>query len=807
MKKHFLLFASIILGLAISAGPAAGQAIVDSKLAQAMNSPGPYEVIVTFKEIGSVQRLSELGVPYLPLSVLPMAGAILTAGQIEQVRSWESVESIYLNDRLEYFNHDAGALTGAHYVQAVLGFTGRDKTIVVLDSGIDAAHPDLPLGPKVVQNVKILGDLGLTGTNAFVEGVINTDNTSGHGTHVAGTVAGTGAASAGDERDPYYYRGVAPSASLVGLGAGETLLILHALIGFDYAIANRDRYSIDVITNSWGNTSSRFDPNNPINRASYEAYRRGIVVTFAAGNEGPDNNTMSSYSISPWVIGVAAGTKSRALADFSSRGEAGVLYEHPDITAPGVSITSTRAPGTPVGALGPVVNPLHPEYTLYYHTISGTSMATPFVAGTVALLLEANPELSPDQIEEIITGTADPMAGYAQHEVGAGYINVRRAVELAMSTVGNRTQFLAGDVRWSSLATWSRAEESDPNLAFNGIWESVTDGDASGGQYLIGQPAGKGKKKQTQIPYMKAVFHGTTVKIHHPRRPSGGFADVLVDGISRGTMNFNAGQESWGHRFTVGDLENGEHTLEVRGISGEVYLDYLELDGKFFPANTRFVQETATFTGTLGPSVEGIPETRLIPFEIGPETIQLHANLSWTGGVDVDLYLLDPSGNTVASSASLDNPEEFVYAVSSPGEYTYRIVGYATVLADYTLVSTQTRAIVSSPSSASRTTGEEVRTPSSTPPVFALHQNYPNPFNPETTISYSIPFDGQVALRVYNILGKELATVVSEWKRAGAHAARFRATDVASGVYFLRLDVTSGAGETISTVNRMSIVR
>lgn len=796
--SRFML--AVLIG-AVTLIPALGGGQLDPVLQSKMTGePGPFQVIVTFKSLSDVHSLGQLGVSYLALSALPMTGAILTKEQITMVLEWDNVESIYYNDRLSYFNNDAGRITGAHEVQSIYGLKGKGRTVLVLDSGVDATHPDLQFRQKTIENVKIVGDLGLTGTTAFIEGVINTDNTNGHGTHVAGTVGGTGAVSANDERDPYYYRGVAPEVSIVGVGAGEALFILHALIGFDYAIATRDRFGTDVITNSWGNSTSAFDPNNPISKASYEAYRRGIVVTFAAGNGGPGDNTMSTYAINPWVIGVAAGTKTKDLADFSSRGEAGVQFEYPDITAPGVSITSTRAIGTPVGALGPVVNLSHPEYTTYYHTISGTSMATPFVAGTVALLLEANPNLSPDQIEEILTSTADPMPGYALHQVGAGYINVRRAVEKALVTPGTRQQFLSGDTKWSSQGLWKIAEQSDPKLGYLGSWKTVNDANASGGSYASASVRGKGKNAQK--PMMQATFFGTSIKLAYPTDNKGGTAEVVIDGVPRGTISFYSDQKSYNRITAYGGLGNTNHTLQLRGTTGTIYVDRLLIDGTLFPSNTSFVEETQTYTGTMGPSVEGIPETRVIPFEVSENTIQINAELGWSGGVDLDLYLLDPDGNQVASSASLDNPEAFSYWVTKPGTYTYKLVGYLTVTAQYTLTSTLTKAVTTIAGARIETPPRTSDAESSLPNGFALSQNYPNPFNPTTTISFTLPAEQHIRLTVYNVLGMEVARLVDGRLKAGSHTVLFAGEHLPSGIYFYRLD-----GYGFSQSKRMTLLK
>ena len=330
--------------------------------------------------------------------------------------------SVYYNRTLQYFLDESTEVIGATAVWNTFGLTGAGVTVAVLDSGIDATHPDLVAGSKVVQNVKLVPDpFAVTGPLA-IEGLPTTDTSSGHGTHCASTVAGTGEAATGR------YRGVAPGARLVGVGAGEAIVILSALEGFDWILQNRARYNIRVVSNSWG-TSGAFDASDPISVASKLAHDAGITVVFAAGNEGPDNDTLNPYSVAPWVIGVAAGNKDGlTLADFSSRGVPGDPLYQPTITAPGVGIVAARAV---TGAITPLGAPddaaLGADAVRYTH-MSGTSMATPHVAGVVALLLQANPALSPDQIRSTLQSTATGMPGYAAHEAGAGYVNAYAAV-------------------------------------------------------------------------------------------------------------------------------------------------------------------------------------------------------------------------------------------------------------------------------------------------------------------------------------------------------------------------------------------
>lgn len=435
-----LLLLTLSLGLASSAQaqgifpPVGGSSTVqiESALSQALAVAQPTDrlrIVAVFNgPLGLLQRQSLLSVVTRGqlLQRLPMALLEVTPAQAMLVRTLPGLRSLYLDKELSYAMHESVRVIGADRVWSDLGYDGAGVTVAVVDSGIDGTHQDLSGAGKVRANVKIVGQSDLLPNFYLPVPLPNSDTTSGHGTHVAGTVAGTGAASGG------YYRGVAPGAELVGVGTGDAIFIFTALAAFDWVLANRQQYSIDVVTNSWG-TSGAFDANDPINVASKALHDAGMVVLFASGNEGPAANTLNPYSVAPWVIGVAAGNKDgQTLADFSSRGIPGDSLYHPTITAPGADIVSTRAPNSILPVLGITSDTaIQPTWIPFYTTMSGTSMATPHMAGVVALMLEADPSLSPAAIKQILVETATPMAGYSQYEVGAGYANAFAAVQEA----------------------------------------------------------------------------------------------------------------------------------------------------------------------------------------------------------------------------------------------------------------------------------------------------------------------------------------------------------------------------------------
>lgn len=392
-----------------------------------------YDAYPTQDEIDAVEQT---GVATHIFDQLPMIAVQGTRDQVEQLFSLQGPASIWANKKLEYMLHESRPLIGADRVQSELGYAGEGVGVAVIDSGVDGTHQDIEYPERTVQNVKILADTFFTGTTVYAEDVPNTDTSSGHGTHVTGTVGGDGTESGG------YYTGIAPESDLVGIGAGDALFILYALEAFDYALEHQEDYNIKVINNSWG-TEGKFKRNDPVNQASKLAHDRGITVVFAAGNEGPKKDTLNPYSVAPWVIGVAAGKKDgKTLARFSSRGRPGSDLYHPTLTAPGVNIVSARAStGSTINSLDAADDATYipPEYVARYTTASGTSMATPHVSGTVALMLQANPNLTPDEVKEILVKTATSMP-YQRYEAGAGYLNAYKAVTRASSAASAANQ-------------------------------------------------------------------------------------------------------------------------------------------------------------------------------------------------------------------------------------------------------------------------------------------------------------------------------------------------------------------------------
>ena len=365
---------------------------------------------------------------------LPLIAVTTTRNKLIAVSQLSQVRSIYGNRTLSFNADPYLAPTGLSRVapdtdlqtnNQGIPVSGRNVTVAVLDTGVNSLHSDL--SGRVVQNVRLVDTQSVAPDFTFpapIENVPNTDPVSGHGTFVAGVIAGSGAASNGK------YNGAAPGAKILGLSAGDANLI-HVLSGFDYLLDKGANYNVRVVNCSFS-ADTVFDYNDPVNIATKLLTQNGISVVFSAGNTGAGNGTLNPYAAAPWVVSVGATNEKSKLAGFSSRGVFGNAQFSPTLAAPAVNIASLRASVSQTGILGVAAgvdsSRLTPSELPYYTTASGTSFSAPQVAGTIALMLETNPSLNPAQIKDILQKTATPLPPYYRHEVGAGMLNVHAAV-------------------------------------------------------------------------------------------------------------------------------------------------------------------------------------------------------------------------------------------------------------------------------------------------------------------------------------------------------------------------------------------
>lgn len=253
------------------------------------------------------------------------------------------------------------------------GMTGRGVVLSVVDTGIDRRHPDLDGRIQAVKDFTLEGFKDL----------------SGHGTHVAGVAGGNGLASDG------VYKGVAPEVILLGakvLKGDGTGRMSDVMAGVEWSV----EMGAQVINLSLGSPGPT-DGEDALSQTCEAAVERGVVVCAAAGNEGPERGTIAIPGGADKVITVGAFNDDKQMADFSSRGPTADGRLKPDLVAPGVDILAARALDVPMG------KPHDDNYT----SATGTSMATPHVAGVCALLLESKPEASPVLIKEALTVTAE----------------------------------------------------------------------------------------------------------------------------------------------------------------------------------------------------------------------------------------------------------------------------------------------------------------------------------------------------------------------------------------------------------------
>lgn len=449
-----LLFASFLAAPEV----ADANGSLDAVLTARAQDPGGASRVIVRTADGGPADAAITSVGGLPGRSLRGLGQVATVPDValSKLAARPEVIGISLDRPIAGTVERPGAAVGAEWVADRLGFDGSGVGVAIIDSGVANWHDDLG-SQTVVHFVD------------FVTELLAPHDDYGHGTHVAGIIAGNGYDSGGARR------GIAPGARLVVLkvldevGDGH---ISNVIAAIDYAIEYREQFNIRIINLSVAAGVHESYRTDPLTLAARRAVDAGIVVVTAAGNLGRSVRGAVQYGgitspgNAPWVLTVGATnhqkTASRTddvVAPFSSRGPTHIDQAmKPDLVAPGVGIESLAdasstiyqtSPGARIdGTVDTVAAP--------YIRLTGTSMAAPIVAGTVALMLEANPDLTPNLVKAVLHYTAERRPRYETLAQGAGFLNARGAVQLAMELAGARAQ-AADPTRWSRQILWGDA--------------------------------------------------------------------------------------------------------------------------------------------------------------------------------------------------------------------------------------------------------------------------------------------------------------------------------------------------------------
>ena len=453
-KSFALLAAGAVLAASLFAPPGATRsaaplqttpttlASVDPDLLNRQLS-GNVPVIVQSVE-GSVPSTQQAilragGTVTLDLPLIDGMAATVPVAAVKNLAATAGVRAISLDRPVLVQSGGGGGSQNSVYAGVVRaddawssGVTGGGVTVALLDTGI-ADVADLAGRVLPIQN-----DLtGQWSPCVNLSGEAGCGDSYGHGTFVAGLIAGSGASSGGD------FKGVAPSANLVSIkvaGANGASDVSNVIAGIQWAVSFRDRYGIKILNLSLGTDGTQTYRTDPLNYAVEKAWSSGITVVVAASNRGPAAGTIAKPGDDPWVITVGAtddrgtpGLGDDQLPNFSSRGPtAADGLAKPDVVAPGAHVVSLRAPGSSIDTQFPST------IGGAYRKGSGTSMATGVVSGTVALMLQANPGWAPDRVKFALMATARPNASNDPMAVGSGLIDAWAASFAAPAGTANQ---------------------------------------------------------------------------------------------------------------------------------------------------------------------------------------------------------------------------------------------------------------------------------------------------------------------------------------------------------------------------------
>lgn len=395
-------------------------------------------VIVQFKEDSnntrqSVLNLTESIEPNLP--IIDAFSGYLPTNLIYKLSRDPDIDYISFDSKV-YTLLDIANQSMETYFPHDKGFEGEGVTVAIIDTGV-SPHYDL-----VRPRNRIIGFKDL------IDNQSRPYDDNGHGTHIAGIIAGNGYASRGR------YVGVAPKSNILAVkaldrnGGGSTSKVIEAI---SYVIETKDHYNTKIINLSIGTPANSTCENDPLCKAVNMAIKAGLVVVVAAGNSGPSKGTILSPGTNRNVITVGAvddkrtvDTSDDTIADFSSRGPTLDGIKKPDLVAPGVNINSLSS------------NKLDS-----YVPLSGTSMATPLVSGTIALLFNEYGNLTPLQVKALLINSCIDLKDTEDHQ-GAGMLNLKK---------------LFGNEKWTDLNKINEIEKMEDSIVKAAKTKTTSDSD------------------------------------------------------------------------------------------------------------------------------------------------------------------------------------------------------------------------------------------------------------------------------------------------------------------------------------------
>ena len=390
----------------------------------------------------------------------------LPNGQLKKLAAAPEVASVHWDRPIQGSMNLAAVTTGARTAN-LLGYNGAGVGVAVIDSGVAGWHDDLTY-QGANSAVKVVNGQRVVKFVDFVNGLSTPYDDFGHGTHVTGIIAGNGYDSYGARA------GIAPAADIISLKALDANgggYISNVIAALDWVAQNHTAYNIRVVNVSIGAAVTESAWTDPLDLAAKQVVDAGVVVVAAAGNLGTNPKTgqiqyggICAPGNAPWVLTVGAdsdmGTIARfddVMANYSSRGPTAVDYgAKPDVVAPGTGISSLAAPGSTLYNKYPqlLMSGLRLTANKPYMSLTGTSMAAPMVAGTVALMIQANPGLTPNLAKAIVEYTAQNY-GYDALTQGAGFLNSFGAVQLASYLSHAKAgSYYPNNPNWSKTIIW-----------------------------------------------------------------------------------------------------------------------------------------------------------------------------------------------------------------------------------------------------------------------------------------------------------------------------------------------------------------